>query len=74
MDENKNVHEVERKAEKNGTHWNEEHKKINLMSCHIHACSWKVPCHIPVGFKRFLSPKRTDRLSCPQSAIQLGKS
>jgi hypothetical protein len=29
MDENKKVQEVERKDEKNGTHWNEEDKKIN---------------------------------------------
>jgi len=48
MDENKKVHEVERKDEKNSTYWNEEDKKINLMFCHIHACTCKIPCYIHV--------------------------
>jgi hypothetical protein len=48
MDENKKVHEVERKDEKKGTKWNEEDKKINLMFCHIRFRSLKIPCYIPV--------------------------
>jgi hypothetical protein len=49
MDENKKVYVVERKDEKNGTHWNEEDEKINLMFRHIHACCLKIPGYIPVS-------------------------
>jgi len=53
MDENKKVQEAERKDEKNGTHCNEEDKKINFMFCHIRACIKRLGVTFPLGSRDF---------------------
>jgi len=51
---------VERKDEKNGTNWNEEDEKINLMFCRIHACIERLRVTFPLDSRDFYLPQNVE--------------